>query len=103
MERSNPRKAKGETLDGSELKKLSATYPCLLAHLTDPTWDDGEARTVSTLLLFTENGRWKVCLKDRNANASLWASGEALSEAMAAIEACLALGTGEWRSSKPSF
>jgi hypothetical protein len=75
--------------------------PCLWEYLTAEKWDDGSARQTSTLLFFVEDGRVKVCLNDRAAGRTAWATGTGFLDAMQSLEAALDGERVEWRKSSP--
>jgi len=76
---------------------LARKYPRLTAHLVELLYDDGEPRQPATLLVFTGEGEWKLCLHDRDAGAHLWASGPSLEKAMATLEERLCEDNPGWR------
>lgn len=76
------------------------TYPALWEYLSLEVHDDGTVRERSMLMCLVEDGLFKACLQDRDQGQSLWVSGTALPGALAALEAHLAAGTGEWRQMK---
>lgn len=82
--------------DGEQFAKK---YPALMEYLTVSVWPEGGERTVSTLLLFCEDGVFKACLNDRDAGRSLWVSGASVPDALEALESTLRHGGGEWRAS----
>lgn len=92
----SPRSASGgSSLEGSVLSQC----PTLVAYLTDSAWDDGSKRETSTLTVFAEHGRIKLCLNDRENGRSAWVSGRTLEDALAGLEADLAGGEADWRKS----
>jgi hypothetical protein len=76
---------------------LSGFYPTLTEWLTETTWDDGKPRKTATLLLLTENGRWKAFLHDRDLKRGFWMTGDAYEGLLAAIEEGLTKSSVEWR------
>lgn len=51
-----------------------------------------------TLLMFAEDGMWKVCLRDRQTNMSLWLSHEDLgAEFFRVVSSAIDDGKGVWR------
>ncbi len=75
------------------------SYPALHEYLTLDHWDDGTPRRTSTLLTFCEEGQWKACLNDREAERSAWVSAEVFEDVLLALDRRLADGTVEWRRS----
>lgn len=72
-------------------------HPTLVEYLSCSAWDDGSERERSTLSVFIEEGRVKVCLNDREFERSLYASGDTLAGVLAALEKALAADACEWR------
>lgn len=79
---------------------LDASCPALHEFLTATQLPDGSARTVSTLLVFTEGGLWKACLNERDAGVNLWATAETLQALWAELEARLTAPMVDWRPSR---
>lgn len=82
-----------------EGNSFAKRLPALTEYLTAGTWEDGTTRETSTLLVFWQDGIYKVCLNDRASEKTLWASGGSILDALDALEAMLATGQGEWRES----
>lgn len=76
---------------------MEGTFPSIWEYLSTDAWPDGSARQSSTLTIFVEGGRVKVCLSDRENDRSAWASGESLEEAAMSLERALGQDTVEWR------
>jgi len=72
--------------------------PNLHDHLTNETYDDGTARRTSTLLLFAEGGVYKLCLNDRDTDATAWSTGRTAEDALQSMESMIATNSIEWRS-----
>jgi hypothetical protein len=77
-----------------------SSFPAVLEFLTLLTWPDGTSRSSGTILTFHEQGCWKLCLNDRDAEESCFVSGRTLLEAFRQAEEAICLGTGDWRSRK---
>lgn len=75
-------------------------WPDLAAFLTQATWEDGSPRATGTAMVFTEEGRWKVWLHDRDAGQGCFVSGATLGEALGAAEAAAAGEAGDWRADR---
>lgn len=84
------------------LGDAAGLFPVLVEYLSCEQWDDGTARQSSTLLLFIEEGCFKLCLNDRAASRKAWVSGRTAEEAFSTLESALAAGGVEWRQDKPS-
>lgn len=76
---------------------LIENCPLLIDYLTNTRYDDGAVREVSTLNIFIQDGVFKVAVNDRDAEASLYASGETLQLALAAAESRLNANVADWR------
>ncbi len=87
----------GGALSGGDAATLC---PVLWEYLSSEQWEDGSARLTSTLLVFVEEGRVKVCLNDRAAQRKGWVTGVTPEAAFTALEASLAAGNIEWRMDK---
>ena len=73
--------------------------PALHEYLTLGTHPDGTVRRTSTLTLFAEHGSWKAWLNERDAGASLCASGPTVADTLAALEVMLEAENCPWRFS----
>lgn len=78
---------------------LEEYFPALAEYLTATVLGEDRQRKTATLLLFCEDGLFKVCLNDRQEALSAWASGETAREAIEALEASLEAGEASWRRS----
>lgn len=72
-------------------------YPTLHGHLVETSWEDGKPRKTSTLLLMTENGRWKAFYHDRDGKRGFWVSAEAYEGLLELIEDAVESSSTEWR------
>jgi hypothetical protein len=77
--------------------KLSEGYPSLTEFLIEVLWEDGKPRETGTVLLFVQEGRWKACLNDRDADASCFVSARTLGELLAVMDAAIEDPSVEWR------
>jgi len=75
-------------------------WPTVWEYLSETRFDDGKPRETSTVLIFVDAERLKVCLSDREANEVAFVSGATFKEAMDALERGLAGGTLDWRPGK---
>lgn len=76
-------------------------FPLLYEQLTETSFEGGEARITSSIILFAEEGSLKACLSERNDHCSLWATANTLEGVMKALEAALTTGNPQWRKQKP--
>lgn len=75
-------------------------YPLLQGFLRETAWEDGAARQTATLMLFAEDGRWKVMLNDRDAGCVCFVSGDSVAKCLGSVEKGLQAGNLDWRRSK---
>lgn len=75
---------------------LEKRCPTLHAFMT-LTEEDGKPRSPSSLVVFTEDGQWKGCLTEKDANLKLWRSADTLEKLLGALEKALASGQADWR------
>jgi len=76
-------------------------FTTLFCYLCDDTWEDGQARQRSTLIVFSEEDAFKACLTDKDNDMTLWASSKTLSGLLGALEARLNDPEAEWRKRRP--
>lgn len=74
--------------------------PLLVEYLTSSRYEDKSPRTTSTLTVFVDAGVLKIALNDRDANASLYVTGECLSDALESLEKQLNEQKPDWRQWK---
>lgn len=93
-----------------EVSALSATpdggdfqvnYPALWEYLAYGQYPDGSARVTATLLVVYEDGLLKLCLNDRAAERSAWASSDEFYDLFEGMNKALAEGTVVWRRKPP--
>jgi len=75
---------------------LEKKCPTLHAFMT-LTEEDGKPRSPSSLVIFTEDGQWKACLSEKDANLKLWRSADTMEKVFLALEKALASGQADWR------
>jgi hypothetical protein len=80
---------------------IADRFPAIWDYCTSVKWDDGKPRSPATLLLFVEDGLWKLCLNDRARERTAWAAGETVFDCLDAMEANLAAETAVWRRKPP--
>jgi len=79
---------------------LSKRHPTLAAHLCQVAWEDGTPRLPSTLSVFTSDGVFKACLRDRVANICLWVAAKSFGKLADALEAALNDPNTVWRADR---
>ena len=72
-------------------------YPILFQMLTGTPMINGKRRKTCTMTQVCEDGMWKLGLRDRDRDVSLWVSGETNGKAMAALEEALTARPVAWR------
>lgn len=80
--------------------ELAAEMPALHEYLTAVAYADGTKRDTSTVNVFTEEGRWKAALHDKDNRRSLYCTADTFSDALQGIDAMLAEGEAPWRAWK---
>jgi len=75
--------------------------PALTEWMITSSWDDGKPRVLPTMLVFVDEGTWKLCFNDRDGSRVAFLTGETLAGLLGALEEALANGGPEWRASKP--
>lgn len=90
----------GEVTPGGRTAKdevFEGFYPTLHGHLVETVWEDGKPRRTSTLLLMTENGRWKAFWHDRDAKRGFFVSAESYEALLGVLEDSVESSSTEWR------
>jgi hypothetical protein len=75
-------------------------FPALSAFCRDQAYDDGTVRETGTILLFTEDGRYKAWLHDRDGACSCFVSNTTLTGLLLAAEAALVDEGLDWRADR---
>ena len=81
--------------------RIQEGYPALFEFLTATAWDEKTKRKPGTALLFAEEGRWKLCLVDKDAGRVAFLAADTLADLAAVAEDKLVEDTVEWRRQKP--
>lgn len=81
--------------------KVLTGWPNVLDFLSMSTWDDGSSRTLGTIRIFVEEGRWKLALNDPGNGRYAFLSGETPEDVLSAADDGLGDDTLDWRASKP--
>lgn len=80
-----------------------ANWPTLTHYLSQTTWEDGEPRQTSTLMLFYDGPHVKMCLRDRENGKCAWMAGTSILDVLGVAEALLSDPVGpEWRLDRAS-
>lgn len=79
---------------------LKERSPTLGHFLCSPCWPDGEARQLSSLVVFVEDGIFKACLSDKDSSNVLWSSAKCWDDLLEALEARLTDDVPDWRKSR---
>jgi len=93
-------KKKGSVRSRAEDPWIKADMPILHEFLTAVVDDDGKARQTSSLVVFVEDGMFKVCLSERDHGLCLWGASSTLQGAMEAIEVSLSAEHVDWRQKR---
>lgn len=89
-----PERENGQQVSLGEVSRL---FPHLVEYLSTAAWEDGSPRELSTLLVFLDGHRWKVCLNDRATARVCFVSGADPEEALSNLEEGLAKDSVDWR------
>jgi hypothetical protein len=81
-------------------EQLFDEYPILSTFLTRSKDDRGEKRLTSSLMFFTEDGRFRACLHERTKGLSLWTTSDTFKGCLRTLEDRLASGEAEWRKDR---
>lgn len=85
---------------GASESAFTKTFPAIWEYLSVDTHKDGSPRHTSSLTLFVDEGLLKCCVSDKDAGEVAFWSAETWEELLAALEADLSAGQGDWRASK---
>lgn len=96
LERATRPKTEGG-LSGTVDVDLAKKFPALAAHLCQAAWEDGDLRQTSTLAIFTGDGCWKACLRDRELGLCLWVAAKSFAALPGVLEAALGDPGTVWR------
>lgn len=75
-------------------------YPYLFEHMTMTVWEGGGGRETSSLTLFFDEGKLKLCLHDRDAGRVAFVAAYSPEEAFRAMEEGLLAGLLDWRPAR---
>lgn len=79
---------------------LVKDHPALAEFLTSAKSPEGERRKGSCMILFCEDGLFKICLSDDDTQLCLWGSGASFWEALDTLEGRLQDPGADWRRKK---
>jgi hypothetical protein len=74
-------------------------FPTLVEFLTRVQWAPDQPRQKGSIFLFIEDGMWKCCCNDNDAELVAFVTKTALAELLPAVEKGLAGNTLDWRPS----
>jgi len=75
----------------------SEEYPTVYSYLTERMYADNKPRVTSTLLMFVEDGIFRLCINDRDNLRSAFVTAPSVAEALATLEAKLLEESLDWR------
>lgn len=98
-QQSSERTAYAAPLDG-----IIDSYPTLAEMLTATAYDGDPpgTRLTSTLLIFTQDGAWKACLRDRQEQRCCWVATAFFSDLLATLDNALCDASVVWRDDRVS-
>jgi hypothetical protein len=82
-------------------ERFSGLYPVLAEYLASGSYEDGSLRQTASLTLFTEDGRLKACLSDKDNGRVGFISADSFLGLLEALEVALSEDSMDWRASKP--
>jgi len=80
--------------------EFAALYPTVVDYLVSSKYDDGSARSRSSVSLFVEDGCVKLSLNDKDTRRTLYVASQSVDEAFKTLEAALQVDNPPWRSWK---
>lgn len=99
VERGSSARSGGEAVESKGVAAMRQELPAVYEYLTLAKMPDGNERQVATLIVFIEDGRWKVCLSDRETDRTLWMSGDTLEDCLLSLDQAIQTGDANWRRS----
>lgn len=81
-------------------RKAREDLPALCEFLIETKWDDGASRQPGTVLLFHEDGAWKVAINDRDGGLVAFMTFDVLSTLFKRIDAAMQADKLDWKVSK---
>ena len=79
---------------------LLKPFGSLQEFMLETAWEDGADRLTATVLLFAEEGLWKLMVNDRDSEAVAFVSGPDARSVFASADKGLAEDTLDWRVSR---
>jgi hypothetical protein len=76
---------------------MAKEFPDLWDFLSQSRWSENEPRIRGTLVVCYGEGRWRICLSDKDSGQQSWVSSDTLKKALQAASAGLGTGKLEWR------
>jgi hypothetical protein len=92
--------AKQPPLEQPLSPSFEASYPNLLAFMTQERWEDGTPRLTTTVLFFVERGELKLCISDRDLQRSAFLSGSDFQSLLELVEQRLEADDLDWRQKR---
>lgn len=97
IEKSRPNRNTSSAFVQARDAWFAKEFPALLEYLTVGELPGGETRQLSSLTLFVEQGIWKLCLAEKDAEVNLFGSGDSVELALANLEERLKAPNVDWR------
>lgn len=93
------RKSQSGSPQSSSFKDADASdlFPLVVEHVSATKFEDGKPRKTSTITLFVEGGKAKLCLSDREEGLTGWVSADTIWEAVRLLEQGLVDDSIDWR------
>ena len=80
---------------------FASAYPALTEFLSMPFWADGTSRTLGTMMILFEEGRWRCWVNCKATARSAWLSAVTVEALLACVESGLEHDSLEWRRARP--
>jgi hypothetical protein len=88
--------AAGQTR-GAEDEAFSLRFATLHEFLTQLVWEDGKPRKPGSILLFTDQARWKLLVHDKDARMGAFLTGNTVDGLLQDADDGLSNGSLDWR------
>lgn len=74
-------------------------FPVIWEFISCPTYEDGTARELASLIFFCEGGAVKCCLSDKDASRVCFFAADTFQDCLRGLEKALATDKADWRAS----
>jgi len=81
--------------------EFQAVYPALFEFISLTRWDDGTVRAPGSITVFSEDGRLKACINDKDGLRVAFVAADSVRCLALAIDGGLLDGSLDWRRARP--